>query len=451
MAKREIKEYKVKRREQLLPRLAEVLNEYHQSQFPLAFWDQLVGSHIHFALSTEKIRQTKKFKPKKIEIFEPQNTGRVLSSKESFIINIKLYIKFLLRNQIFGRNQNLKKFESGEFAFNPFIDKTFDKKEVVQVRGEKLGFLPFFRSVSTRRKLVQLGEKYAHEDVFLYNLIIELPLLTIEYLSYFLGKNNVSSFTSAARLHLAVPAHAGISVLVAFLKSKGAKVFHYQHGGFYGELAFHPGYEKERKYGDGFITWGWQMNPEDIPGKALKIKKFLEDYKQCQEKKTDITLILPKVKIWNSKHISEKLKMLNELAEKEEFKVEVRQKLSKFEKSYISLKKFPRLLPSNQKLSIGKQCAKSRLVMHIQHPTTNFLECVAVDQPVVALLTNDQPSSIVESFYQFYLDRNIFFQDFPKLLDFVGANNFERHCQEVFLMKEHNEFKNSFVNTEYGQ
>lgn len=443
------KEYKNKRKEQYLPILTDVLNSYHGVYLPKNFWNPILSSHVHFFLSVEELKSERKGKPRRFELFQAVNSDHSLGIKERIKLNFLLFLKLVKKRQLFVNNATPEIFRDGDFAFNDFINSTFANERPNKILNWPLGLVVFYRKKKVRMKLIKIANKVAEGDVFLHNLIVEMPMVYIEYMCFFFKEIASRIPYSNARLHFSIPYHIGVIILLRYLKVKGAQLFTYQHGGFYGELAFHPGYNKDYTYSDGFVTWGWRLNPRDIPFKALKITKFLEDYSAIKNKEIDFTFILPKVMSWNRENIVAKLNLLEMFSKKYQWKTEIRFKLTVGERPPISLASYSALSSADQSLSIGAQCGRSRVVLHQQHPTTNFLECVAVNQPVLAVLTNDQPTPIVKEFYEFYLDQKVFFKSFEDLLYFVIDNDVAAHCATVFESRMHREFKHAFVNTDF--
>lgn len=81
-------------------------------------------------------------------------------------------------------------------------------------------------------------------------------------------------------------------------------------------------------------------------------------------------------------------------------------------------------------------------------PSTNFLECIYCDKPVIGLLINDQPTDIIMPHYEFLIDAGILHRSIKSVSDFLNRVDIERWWKDITNRPEYKSYKKSFTNSD---
>lgn len=79
------------------------------------------------------------------------------------------------------------------------------------------------------------------------------------------------------------------------------------------------------------------------------------------------------------------------------------------------------------------------------YPSTNTLECMYVDHPVVAILENYNPSEIVEPYYKFFLDKGVFHYTMYSLTKHLNEMNVDTWWSDIVNHETYKNFKKEFI------
>jgi hypothetical protein len=99
----------------------------------------------------------------------------------------------------------------------------------------------------------------------------------------------------------------------------------------------------------------------------------------------------------------------------------------------------------NCKQSMTLAVKSSRLVIQMTHPSTNILECFYVNKPVVALLSNDQPTEVVWPYYNFFSEAGVFHETMESLTEHINKIDLDKWWLELINTEEYKSFKNNFL------
>ena len=94
---------------------------------------------------------------------------------------------------------------------------------------------------------------------------------------------------------------------------------------------------------------------------------------------------------------------------------------------------------------MAKIVKNSRCVIQLNHPSTNFLECLYVNHPIVVILTNSQATDIVLPYYQFFLDEKVMHPNIDSMISHLNSVNLEDWWNDVIQKKLYLKFKEKFA------
>jgi len=238
-------------------------------------------------------------------------------------------------------------------------------------------------------------------------------------------------------------------LLIAKYVAHGARLIWYQHGSHYGEYQHEYMHHVEHKLADEFRTWGWKILEKDAPWKAYRLEKFSREYSQyTNNREYDLLLCFPKM---YSKYKEHCLEVTDYLLENLDFskhqKVLARprplHKKSGHEDE-LSFIKDPRITISSGLESIAKEVAQSSLVLQINVPSTNFMECIYSNHPTMGLLINNKPTEIVKPHYAFLLEEGILHKNTSSLVNFLNKTDINAWWKNVNEKDRFEDFRNTF-------
>lgn len=90
-------------------------------------------------------------------------------------------------------------------------------------------------------------------------------------------------------------------------------------------------------------------------------------------------------------------------------------------------------------------CRNSRVVVQLTMPSTNFLECIFIDQPVVGIDTNNMATDIIEPFLKFFHEVGVLHQDAKSVVRFLNDVDLYPWWRQVIEEWEYKKFKQTFA------
>jgi hypothetical protein len=257
--------------------------------------------------------------------------------------------------------------------------------------------------LSVNRIVNDLSNEFSND--FYINIIALMPKVYIE--DFRRLYNNIPLYRPESKsFHISFLESTYMRMLVAKYVENGSELCYYQHGGFYGEYEFLSLHRFENSISDKFMTWGWKMLPNDTPSYAYRLNSFVNKYKKVfkNDFKYDLILVIPGIENRNRNVIRTELLYLLELVILEKFPaicLRPRPIAKINRKGEFSFLNNTTIYLDSGYSKVVNLIAESRLVVQLEYPSTNFLECLAVDHPVVAILKNDYPSEIVKPHYDY--------------------------------------------------
>lgn len=428
----------------VLAALSETMNTLHETTFSERFWSEVLGSYVRIC-----------FRQKKPLSRGVVNERRPLQDLNSPRIPGRLAV---LKFDLLVVARSLRRLLTGSFV------PTIDPRHSNVLVGERMSLsgvhdatvwrprspLPIFGNRKKRDKLEALAAQ--HSDAFLANVCRQLPRIYVEYFDVILNKLGKLQNASKLTFH---SEHADVSsrIVLAYCREQGARIIFYQLGGFFGEVEGYPPVWFHRR-ADIVRTYGWRIDEKDEPYYAIRLEEFAQLYAESDAEKKDIDLLVVYNGSINNPHLRDHY-------------IEVTERLG----TQLDSARFPsitlrprgktRMLSNRSQLAVLRNrisadidagmihmsalCARSSIVLHLEHPTTNFLECVFVDQPVVALLTNDHPTDLVVPYYEFFLARGVMHTDIASLVEHLNSVDVETWWAEIVQSDEYRRFKSLFA------
>jgi hypothetical protein len=87
----------------------------------------------------------------------------------------------------------------------------------------------------------------------------------------------------------------------------------------------------------------------------------------------------------------------------------------------------------------------SNVVVQFLIPGTNFLECIYVDHPTLGILSNSQPTSIVQPYYDFFYETGILHKNFDSIVSFLNSTDINDWWSNVIEQPMYKSFKDKFA------
>ena len=421
--------------------LAPIMNEVHGKAYSTRFWTTLLKYHVTTMINRETLLSQKVLeeKPYLLPINSWENPGQKKANQKKL-----QYLGKALKNRT-GLKKTLAIIEN-----NRNICLGSRGKEL-----ERFGvgtYCPSYYPVlfSSQKKMRARANKIAKKqpDIFMENVIRQIPKFYLEFFPSLLKK--IKLFTPQEKTFHAEHISPFMEMMVALYVEHGAKYYNYQLGGFIGETlhsvnpSFYATIDKRR-------TYGWKIHEKDEPHYAYRLEEFKRQYNRYHQKKeTDILICfsLVNAKTKNPyKTITEKF--FNGVDTEKYPKILLRprgvtRKINNQKQlAFIDI-------PSSVKIDKGmKSMAEvmkpSRLVVHLEHPSTNFLECIYVDHPVAAILNNEFPTDIIKPFYKFFLEQKILHKDLDSLIEHLNEADIEKWWKGVVALPMYKKFKETFA------
>jgi putative transferase (TIGR04331 family) len=423
--------------------LAVVLNKIHGIKLSERFWTIILGSYINSAITCRQLFESK-------EIFSSANLLAINSDKPvSFQTKVKnntiRFLKFIVSAKNFGKIKNI-------LEHNDNLALTFPDIDIIQ---KEIGvnfpiYTPFFwgkGDSQKRQRACEIADEY--KDLFMKNIIKQLPKAYIEYFKIIF--DSVPLFNPQKKtfhVHMMQSVHS--EILVAKYVDNGAKLFWYQHGGCYGELENHNGHLIESSLADEFRTWGWKINPNDVPWKAYRVEKFKVQYNKINPVKSFDCLLcygdIHEGNIKDTKEMTDFFLCNIDPSKYNKFLARPRPFNKIFSrKSNISFITDNRITKDAGLSDMIKLVKQSKLVIQFEIPCTNFLECLYVNHPTIGLLFGEEPSEIIKPYFEFFMSNGVYHETMESLVRHLNNINIDEWWQELIKHPLYKSFKYEFL------
>lgn len=430
--------------EQLFQILSDVLNEVHSSQFSLLFWKMLLTGHVNAVVSRKDLLEEKEHfrSPDLFSINGYSFPDRKQKAKKCLIRTIKHLKTRKNRKSVF------KTIKNSEDLLIGFPESNALKKENLGVKLPEYHDIFIRFGIREKRKKVN-GIANRFEDPYLKNVVKELPKILVEHFqNMYDGIPIIKPENKTFHVHL----HKTIlnEFIVAKYVEHGSAFYWYQHGSEYGEFKHDYSHHLSHDLADEFRTWGWKIKEKDIPWKAYRLESFRDEYQKYSNNKIyDVLICYPALdqrKLGDYKSFSGQL--LSGLDKSKYPKLLARPRRSNKLHSHASQLRFiddRRVDISTGLQPMMKEMTQCKLILQINVPSTNFLECLYVDHPTIGILRNDQPTDIVKPFYKFFLREGVLHENVESLVAHLNKIDIDDWWGSVMKKPEYNTYKKTFA------
>ncbi len=426
--------------------LAGVLNRLHGCRLSDRFWGLILESYVKTAITRKQLLAEKNIQfnipvlpmsshhfPRKKEIFREQLKGLVRHWQTRGAAK-----------EIFRMVQTQDRFRIGFHEF-PGIEDFKDELGLSLPLHHP--FLIGKINRRLRKKLAVIAE--TEQDMYIRNAILNLPQVYIEYFKQLYSSIPLYK-PESKEFHVHNMRTCFDELLVAKYAEQGAKVVWYQHGSHYGEYKWEYYHHYEHLMADEFRTWGWQIAEKDTPWKAYRLEAFKRTYREFDNSgEYSLMLCYPKMYSTYRKSCVEATNHLEQNLDTQKFPLILARPRPLHKKhgheDELSFISGGAITIGNGLEPMAKQVSRCRLVVQINVPSTNFLECIYVDHPVTGILKNTDPTEVITPFYSFFLENGVLHQDVQSLVQFLNTTNLEPWWSEVTESDMYSQFKEKFT------
>lgn len=435
-----------KKCERIFELLGDVLNEVHGLDYHTNFWKQITLQYVNTVRVQKKLLDEKVLLNKSADLY-PINGYNFASIKQKLRYGL---IQLLKHIKTWPNKKRLKrKLENHDTFYFGFPNlPNFQEKENLGV--ELPLYYPRFigsGQKDLRIKVHQISERY--DDPYLVNIIRRIPRIFVEHFSSIHDSIAVSR-PKEKTFHVHFNGSVYNDILVAKYVQHGAKLIWYQHGSYDSELQTR-GYLTQLSCVDEFRTWGWSTREKEVPWKAYRLEEFRIKYAKYKKRgntaEYDIMMCFPQISVKNRDYYRTQTDLIfNNLSPSKYSKILARPRRSNKIHSHAYKLRF--INDSRVKITSGlmpmmKEMADCKIVLQMQVPATNFLECMYVDHPTIGLLRNDQPKDLIIPYYNFFLDQGVLHDDFESLVAHLNNVDIDEWWQKVMNHPMYSSFKNT--------
>jgi len=423
--------------------LADVLNEVHNREYSQRFWALILEDYITSVLTLKEALENDKGISKYDKY--PINSHTFLSFKDSLKEDLKILIKYWIdRSNHAELREILKGSDQVNLGF-PAVD--LPGNELGAELPKLIYYVTGLKGRNKRRKVTMLSKKYS--DPFLKNAVYRIPKLYVEFLDTVL--HSVPLFRPSYKtFHVHNIRSLYDRFLMAQYVEKGAKLIWYQHGSHYGEYNHEYLHHLEHSLADEFRTWGWQIKEKDLPWKAYRLEKFRQEYDSyTNEVQNDLLIIYPKMYQKYRDHCIDVTGYLLKNLNFDTF-TKLIARPRPLHKKHGHQSELDFIDNGNVEVSTGltpvaKEVSESRLVLQMNVPGTNFLECIYVDHPVTGILTNSDPTDLIKPYYTYFLEKGVLHKTSESLVHFLNTTDLDSWWSELQQERVYQQFKKTFT------
>ena len=428
---------------ELVEEISPVMNSVHKYKFSRRFWRIAIGDHVKSCLNRRQNLLSNRKTP--YITFRPIDAPVVPSRKDGFVSDVLEIAKTNLRSSwhdeaAYKVPEKTKHILVGDFdppnkAKDESIRLTTDY--FISGRGDRL----------KRKKLILESERNGSD--LGRAVLITMPRAFVEHLDGILYRMRELSNAGGLSIHVEHYDSVITKIYAALLVERGARLIQYQPGGDFGEI---KSLVEATRYNDidEFRTYGWKIHEKDVPHCAIRLAKFKARYDQADAKhKYDCLVVL---NLARDESVQSRYRgILDTFADQlsTKFRICVRARAKSRRIRLPVLAGWPRF----QRGAVidpgfgdmARRVKQSMVVVHLDHPSTNFLECLYVDHPVVALQTNSDPTGIVQPYYVELERLGVFHQTTESLVKHLAQSDIPGWWRKVTEASVYREFKDTFA------
>jgi putative transferase (TIGR04331 family) len=426
--------------------LTPYFNKLHNLNFSNEFWLKLLNSYISTCINRKQYLSNKnskiRFTLKNINSFKPLTTKQIVLDFFSYLYkaskvntNKKSTLELINKNTIIClglRGSIISKYIQGTY-----VEEYFPFKEISMPNLLK------------RYRLRRIAKEI--DDIYLRNIFLSLPMVYVEYFKDMFDSIEVKN-APLKSFHYEHKQSIFTDFLIAKYRLFGSKIITYQTGAFMGEWENHP---NQLFYSliDELHTYGWKINEKDIPDRAYRLEEYEIEWNELRKKCIPKNILIVYSTINNNTLTH--YKSINDILFKnlnpnilENIIVRPRP-ISRHIDNSSEAKKLgvPEIIKvDNGKIKMVEAASKAKLVIITSLPATNLLECIRVNQPVVAL--NFSQLSFNEE-YKNHISNlkelEIIYDDVESLLNFINNLDVNEWWEKVIVDKKYLSFKENYT------
>lgn len=428
--------------------LKDVLNEVHGMDASLRFWKLVAEDHLLAeVLRKDNLREAEwRGRPEWFAVVNFSNYPTFYEKVRNTGGRLQRYLKSRsVKNDIVSSLRKKNHFYIG-FEGLPLPEAEDPGTAVIE------RYYPFIFGKGDSRKRDKVNVIAGRYDSqFLRNVIRRIPKIYIE--NFDTLYNSVELHDPEKKtFHVHVTDSLFETMMIAKYTEEGSKLIWYQHGCYYGEVVHkYRGYF-EHSTGDVFRTWGYREHDIDEPWSAYRLESFKRKFQKYPEDNIyDLMICYSVMGGHNRKHVVQFTNTLLEKLYRDKYKtilarprpVNSRVKAS----SQLNFITDERVTVAPDGSSIAKQVAESRIVLQMRVPSTNFLECIYCNQPVIGLIENNQPTEIIKPYYAFFKETGVLHENMNSVAEFLNETDIAAWWREVTGSAQYQSYKKKFANS----
>lgn len=419
-----------------------VMNEIHETDYSERFWSILLKGYATTCVNRELLMSDHVLSAR--PVISPINGWELPTRKERWNARIReVAIAFYKRHPMYKVNQILKEKDNICVGIR---GKVFEEFGLGTYCPAYHSISSFFLDYGLRKNLKSIAAREA--SIFKKNVLLQLPRYLVEDFKKNISK--IELYEPQKKIFHAEHLAGIFDLIIALYVDQGAKYYKYQLGGFMGETK--SSVTPEKYIGiDKLRTYGWKIHEKDEPHVAYRLEQFRNGFDYFTPDKTfDACIVYNQIDMANKNRYKT---ISNELFENLDFNkyphllLRPRGKTRKLDNSSeLSFLNPPPPVDIDQgKKPMHEIVKASRIMVQLSLPSTNFLECVYVDHPIVAIFTVSDPTEIIKPYYQFFLDQNVMHNDIDSLVKHLNSVDVESWWNKVTSEPMYREFKNKFA------
>lgn len=305
---------------------------------------------------------------------------------------------------------------------------------------------------SVRQKL--LHEAGIQSSVTACNICKSVPKIFVEYFGVILGVVKRAGELPIREIFVEHYSSQFDVILTAYLsEARGVRINQLQTGGFVGETVISVEPSKRVLY-DRLLTYGWRLGCKDEPYYAVRLEEFKDKYVLHQKAVVPFDILVVYGNPENSRAIENHYRhctksICSSLDHNRYPNILLRPRATS---RVLRITKFPSSFKgvARQKIDKGRKdmaelCASATVVIQLTMPSTNFLECVFIDKPVLGVDTNLFPTEIVKPFLDFFHECGVLHNNIEALIAFLNGIDLQRWWFDVISEARYKKFKELFA------
>lgn len=422
--------------------LTPVMNELHKTDYSFRFWATLLKDYAKSCVNRELLMSDRILDTR--PYIKPIDGWELPSRKDRWQARIReLAMAVYDRHPISEINQILKKNDNICVGIRGSEFEHFGLGTCCPAYHSRSSF---FLNSALRNRLETVAER--ENSTFRKNAILQLPRYYVEDFKKNISK--IDLYEPQKKIFHAEHLNGMMDLIIALYVEHGAKYYKYQLGAWAGEVNSSMTPEKYIDI-DKLRTYGWKIHEKDEPHVAYRLEQFSRSYNKFTPAGLhDLCIVYNQVNISNReryKTISETLFKRLDFQKYPKVLLRPRGATKKLDSSGELTFLNP---PSNVVIGKGKRpmceiVKASRIMVHLTLPSTNFLECIYTDHPIVAILTVTDPTEIIKPYYQFFLDQKVMHRDIHSLIFHLNSVDIGTWWEEVINEPMYREFKHTFA------